>query len=213
MLASMLVWWYSFHMMEKTRRNTLLVAILVVYAIVWSVVHTIFAFTTAFQLHFAALVIVGIVRLNAACVKTSGRSIVPFVTKRPQQPPRVQTGHTVTPLYPRREDLQPICVGYIGYLLVAFVGWIIDQKACSLLHNLPFNLPNPQLHALWHVLVGINCQFGITFVISLRQSINDATGHSQKPNATTPHLRWSLGIWPYAAVRECTRQKDSKAFE
>ena len=118
---------------------------------------SIFAFTTAFQIHFGVLVIVGIVRLNSACVQTTGRGFLPFVF----------SGHKTRSLesgkaYPRRPELHPICVGYMIYLLLAFAGWIIDQKACSLLHNLPFGLPNPQLHAVWHVLVGINAQFGMT---------------------------------------------------
>ena len=35
--------------------------------------------------------------------------------------------------------------------VVSIVAWLGDTHACALLHNLPYGLPYPQLHALgWH---------------------------------------------------------------
>ena len=33
--------------------------------------------------------------------------------------------------------------------------WVADQQLCTKLHHLPLGLPNPQLHAWWHV--GLSC--------------------------------------------------------
>jgi hypothetical protein len=62
---------------------------------------------------------------------------------------------------------------YLFYLLVAFFFWVVDQQACPTLNNLPGNIPNPQLHAWWHVFAGVNTHFGIQFSMTLRQSIVD----------------------------------------
>ena len=49
---------------------------------------------------------------------------------------------------------------YMGTILVAFPLWLIDQHVCVHLHDLPHGVPNPQFHAWWHVLMGVNCYMG-----------------------------------------------------
>lgn len=46
-----------------------------------------------------------------------------------------------------------------NYFLIAGVTWLIDRIACDYLYNLPYDLPNPQLHASgWHLFcaLGVN---------------------------------------------------------
>lgn len=57
---------------------------------------------------------------------------------------------------------------YVISGLTGFGCWIIDQSMCSQLSNLPFGLPNPQLHAFWHTFMAIHCYFGILTPIYYR---------------------------------------------
>ena len=57
---------------------------------------------------------------------------------------------------------------HMGLILLAVTCWILDQQLCDKLHKLPFGLPNPQLHAWWHVLAAISIHFGHTIIISSR---------------------------------------------
>ena len=43
-------------------------------------------------------------------------------------------------------------------VLLAIISWVLDNLGCQALHNLPFGLPYPQLHALmWHTGMSYVC--------------------------------------------------------
>ena len=50
---------------------------------------------------------------------------------------------------------------------LAFVLWILDQHFCVHLHGLSSG--NPQFHAWWHILMGINGYLGPTFLSYQRE--------------------------------------------
>mmetsp|Transcript_52579 Transcript_52579/g.87275 ORF Transcript_52579/g.87275 Transcript_52579/m.87275 type:complete len:303 (+) Transcript_52579:3-911(+) len=55
-------------------------------------------------------------------------------------------------VYTRRYEYAALAV------LVAILSWVIDNLGCQTLHNLPFGLPYPQLHALvWHTGMAFVC--------------------------------------------------------
>lgn len=57
------------------------------------------------------------------------------------------------------------------YILFGCLGalcWALDRSQCALLRHLPLRLPNPQLHAWWHVFMSLNCNFGAAFVAYAR---------------------------------------------
>jgi dihydroceramidase len=70
----------------------------------------------------------------------------------------------------------------------ALAVWLIDQHACDVLHNLPFGIPNPQLHAWWHVLCGYNCHLGLQLSIGLREKVLNKT--------RLPQTIWYGEVWP-----------------
>ena len=58
-------------------------------------------------------------------------------------------------------------LGRFWYMLTAttaFVLWLCDQHFCAALYALPAGLRNPQFHAWWHVLMGVNSYLGPTFL-------------------------------------------------
>jgi len=71
-------------------------------------------------------------------------------------------------LHPETLNLYKICKLYWGSLLIGFACWVVDQKFCDLLYSLPFGIPNPQLHAWWHLAVGMNMHCGTQFIIAIR---------------------------------------------
>jgi len=52
--------------------------------------------------------------------------------------------------------------------ICGFICWILDNGLCPFFSSLPFGLPNPQLHAWWHVLMAVNCYLGPVIVIYSR---------------------------------------------
>lgn len=45
-----------------------------------------------------------------------------------------------------------------NYFVIAGLAWLVDRIACQYLYDLPYNLPNPQLHAFgWH----LGCALGL----------------------------------------------------
>jgi dihydroceramidase len=41
----------------------------------------------------------------------------------------------------------------VAFHVIALCGWLVDTHACHAVSNLPGGLPNPQLHAWWHLLI------------------------------------------------------------
>lgn len=110
-----------------SRERPALAAVLVAYGVLWTLVHVQGRFTTAFQLHFALLVIGSDVvfrrRFEAWRMRGPGRDAVRLAV-----------------------DLRKAYYGTIG---VGITCWLTDMFLCEYLERaLPFN---PELHALWHI--------------------------------------------------------------
>ena len=106
---------------------------------------------------------------------------------------------TLTSMW-RRDPLRGILTGpfvvYIGSMAIAFALWLVDQHFCAHLHTLPGGLPNPQFHAWWHLLAGVNCYLGPVIEGAIRLA---ARGKK-------PRLVWLLGCIPYpTAARESNK--------
>ena len=141
--------------------------------------HVIFAFTTTFQLNFGLMVVISGFVLHKNCCEHTGRSFIPFVMVRRKSD--TFNAAEVSNLY-------RLCVLYVVVLLAAFACWLTDQFGCELLYNLPFGLPNPQLHAWWHVLCGFNCHIGLQLSIGLREKALN--------QSVLPHTSWKGGFFP-----------------
>ena len=80
----------------------------------------------------------------------------------------------------------------------ALVAWQFDINFCPLLSNLPFGIPNPQLHAWWHILVSIGLYELIVFVIFRRQQVL----FMAKTVPRKPSVHWLCGIIPYITLQD-----------
>jgi dihydroceramidase len=79
---------------------------------------------------------------------------------------------------------------YIYTLIAGVAFWLLDRSFCEFLQSLPIN---PQGHAWWHVLMGFNSYYGITFLEFSRASQLD-----WKPSVV---YWWGL---PYIDVKKAT---------
>ncbi|KAJ1483999.1 ceramidase, partial [Baffinella frigidus] len=145
MVWSMLVCFYCHFTIDHPGSWTIALA-LFAYGGLWAVVHVHGAFTTAFQLHFVLMVLNSFYLLRSA-----------------------------TRYYARQAYQRLRLMGLLDmwFVLVAVCFWLCDQFACSHLHNLPGGVPNPQLHAVWHLLTAASSHFGCQFLLVLRQSVKD----------------------------------------
>lgn len=82
--------------------------------------------------------------------------------------------------------------GMASYL-IAVVLWFIDLRFCSLLsERLPaLGLFNPELHAVWHVLV--SCGFYSLLLVTAHVRLGQLGGK--------PEIAWRLGAVPYLRAR------------
>jgi dihydroceramidase len=73
--------------------------------------------------------------------------------------------------------------------LIAVLLWFIDLRFCSLLsERLPaLGLFNPELHALWHVLV--SCGFYSLLLVTAHIRLQQL--------GERPEIAWRLGVVPY----------------
>ncbi|CAG8843349.1 13105_t:CDS:2, partial [Racocetra persica] len=76
--------------------------------------------------------------------------------------------------------------------LIGYIGWHIDLHFCSNMHQLPFDVPNPQLHAWWH----LTASYGSYLICVL------VTYNGTKVLGKNPILRWILGVLPYIKLPE-----------
>ena len=85
-------------------------------------------------------------------------------------------------------DGKRVAVLYVISLVVGVTCWMLDRLFCEEISKLPFN---PQGHAWWHVLMGINSFFGISFIQFLRaQSLH-----------MSPRIEFVMGV-PYVSLRK-----------
>jgi dihydroceramidase len=78
--------------------------------------------------------------------------------------------------------------GYLLTWLVAFPVWLIDQHLCAQMYKLPHGLPNPQLHAWWHVFMSVNCYIGPVFCIFRRQQMRGLEARVCYTFGVLPHV-------------------------
>lgn len=135
MVWGLLGWWFIWIEMNYTARARFryLPHILFIYGLFWTVIHSYFGFTTLFQVHFGCMVAVGLYYLGSAMQSTKEKAV------------------------------KFLGYAYVGLLVIAFTGWLIDMHFCPHLN------PNPQLHAWWHVLMGVGSHFGLIAAIIVRQ--------------------------------------------
>ena len=76
---------------------------------------------------------------------------------------------------------------YVAAGAFAFFAWLLDQTLCNSLHDLPAGLPNPQLHAWWHMGMGVHLYCGPTFLGYMRLCYLGAK----------PKIRYAIGVLPY----------------
>jgi len=81
---------------------------------------------------------------------------------------------------------------YCSSMTAAAIAWTIDREFCVQLHSLEIpgiitHIPNPQLHAVWHVLVAYSTYLSGIFVRVVRHIII---------NGKSPQIVWILGFWP-----------------
>ena len=112
---------------------------LVVYAGVWSWIHAVGGYTTAFQVHFG-------VCLSLVYTRCFWNAM------QPTCPPHVAR-------------LIHVSAATLGS---GFILWILDQQLCVHLHSLPASMPNPQLHAWWHVGLASGAFYANHYFAALR---------------------------------------------
>lgn len=150
------------------------------YASVYSALHVYYAFVIPFQVQYAILVVSGVLLTDRMLrVTTGGRGILPAAARGEDSLPG---GY---------RTLISIHRHHIGALAAAFIIWIVDQVGCESLHDLPFGLPNPQLHAWWHVLLGWSIHLGFQYSMALR--VAQLRGSPENVS-----WRWSLRFIPVA---------------
>ncbi|RIB14401.1 ceramidase [Gigaspora rosea] len=86
--------------------------------------------------------------------------------------------------------------------LIGYIGWHIDLHFCSRMHQLPFDVPNPQLHAWWH----FTASYGSYLICVL------VTYNGSKVLGKNPSLRWILNILPYIELPESNLLNEKSAI-
>eukprot|EP00611_Tribonema_gayanum_P023634 TRINITY_DN5004_c0_g1_i4.p1 TRINITY_DN5004_c0_g1~~TRINITY_DN5004_c0_g1_i4.p1 ORF type:complete len:372 (+),score=103.85 TRINITY_DN5004_c0_g1_i4:155-1117(+) len=96
-------------------------------------------------------------------------------------------------LYRDTTDAQTrrICRGSFALFALSILCWSADGLLCARLQNLPWGLPNPQLHAWgWHILVAA-AAYGL-LVASLMERLGLL--------GRRPRVVWRAGCWPVVAA-------------
>ncbi|MEZ4265532.1 MAG: ceramidase [Myxococcota bacterium] len=96
------------------------------------------------------------------------------------------------PIYRRIHDRRFRLAFRVGVTLhvLALSGWMVDTHACEFVSHLPGGLPNPQLHAWWHVLISSGIYVLYVVLAFARAHI---TGRQ-------PEIALAAGFIPYARV-------------
>lgn len=157
------VWWLSWTrpFILKARDNVILSPFLLTpnrafatYLVVWTTLHVTIGFTTVFQLHFAFLVLVGVIFTWEFQKHYPG---MPAETKR----------------------LRNLVAAFVGLVLLAFTCWITDNVFCTTLRDLPIY---PHGHALWHLFVGFATY--VSFLICTVGNNMSLTSELPGPNSS-----------------------------
>ncbi|CAF2824174.1 unnamed protein product [Rotaria sp. Silwood2] len=145
MVYLMIVWWFIlFRMNEfkqlktKTFATDKLLIFGIFYGFLWTYMHSLQTFVLLFQLHFALMIIGGIMKLI-------------YLYRQTQH-------HTHCVMY--------LIMVYVGLLGPAMICWIIDQQLCEQMNSIGGF--NPQLHAWWHVFCAVDFHVGIVCAETIR---------------------------------------------
>jgi len=174
MVWCMMVSWFILITMEtsKSKGNNFLAQVLTTYAVVFSLVHTIGAYTVLFQVHFVVLMAVPVI----------------YTYKFVQN-------------YGHHEAVKPLVIYYAAMWAVAGIVWLVDQLCCEKLHSLSImgvEIPNPQLHALWHILTGLCTHIGMVLYRLIRHMVL---------YKSHPKVNWVLGVWPTLDLSKPSKTK------
>ncbi|CAG8575241.1 2585_t:CDS:2 [Acaulospora colombiana] len=74
--------------------------------------------------------------------------------------------------------------------LIGYIGWHVDLHLCSHMSSLPYNMPNPQLHAWWHLTASYG-SYLICVLIMHERSMILGKG---------PKIRWIAYVLPYVEL-------------
>ena len=189
MVWTMLVFIYINLRMQRGGSTALALG-LTAYGLLWTMIHSLGSFVAAFQVHFGLLVLLGMY-MNCRNVRIhSGLPLLP-VRDEPAVPPAWR-------------GLRRMVWLYIAYSVLAFVLWVLDQTLCERLHALPGGVPNPQLHAWWHLLNGAACHLALQSSIALRQSL---------VTKAVPSIRWRMGDLLASVVPASARSRRNSGCE
>lgn len=180
MVYSLIIWLCVLFRMDQVKNlqhNThtfdCLIIFAILYGILWTYMQILQTFVIVFQVHFALMVVGAIFK-----------SIMLY---------RQTQHHT--------RNIKIFIISYVSWLALALLCWILDQKLCEKM-NSPGGF-NPQLHAWWHILCGIDSYVGTVCSESLRLlSIKyqlhqkDYSDSHTKPFKPEDHLHivWYFGL-------------------
>ena len=214
----MLTWFYAQYLTPipkgggnnkvlKTKKQRLVFG-MILYGFFYSIIHIYFQLTIIFQVQFFVLIIFAGYLMNKNTVVHTGRSFVHFFTTYFR---KLYLPSNHEPKVSREtKDLFFLSVLYVAAIASAFIFWMIDQHGCVLLYNLPFGLPNPQLHAWWHFLTAFNTHCGLQLAIGLRAM------ERNRGTDILPKTVWYGGATPYFgwfAQTNCENMRPLKGGE
>ncbi|CAJ0630790.1 4861_t:CDS:2 [Entrophospora sp. SA101] len=82
--------------------------------------------------------------------------------------------------------------------LIGYIGWNVDMHFCSWMNQLPFSLPNPQLHAWWH----LTASYG-SYVMCVLVAYDRSKTLEQDIC-----VKWVLNILPYVHIIASDEKKE-----
>jgi dihydroceramidase len=145
MVYSMIIWWFILFRMNKLKLKNnkiysidILILFGIFYGFFWTYLQTLKTFILVFQIHFTLMVLGGIIKLIYLYRETQYNT----------------------------HYIMYLIITYVGLLFPAILCWIIDQQLCEKMNSIDGF--NPQFHAWWHIICGIDCHVGIVCIESMR---------------------------------------------
>ncbi|CAF3528348.1 unnamed protein product [Rotaria sp. Silwood1] len=195
MVYSMIVWWFILFRMDRFNKLQdkiyafdLAIVFGILYAVLWTYLHSLQTFVIIFQVHFTLMVLGGIMKLV-------------FLYRQTQH-------HT--------NSIKYLIVIYVGLLILALICWIIDQQLCERMNSKGGF--NPQLHAWWHIICAIDSHVGIICgeamrLLSIKYQQHQAKHAESSVKSFQPkdhlHIVFYLGL-PFMDYSYDKRMKEAK---
>ncbi|CAF1344953.1 unnamed protein product [Rotaria sordida] len=172
MVYCMIIWWFILFRMNKFNKLKdkiyafdLAIVFGIFYAVLWTYLHSLQTFVIIFQVHYALMMLGGIIKLI-------------FLYQQTQH-------HTNSIMY--------LIMTYVVLVIPALTCWIIDQQLCERMNSVDGF--NPQLHAWWHLFCAIDGHVGIVCgeamrLLSIKYQQHQAkyTKSSMEPFQPKDHL-------------------------